>query len=115
MQANWMRWQESVFPYDLSWDNLILGAGDRIVAFVLNATHNSVMTPDLRKICALTMSDSCHLCNGRATLNHILSSCTTALREGRFTWRHDSVLATVLHSASSHQAQQQPTENPQVA
>ena len=98
MQANWMRWQESVFPYDLSWDNLILGAGDRIIAFVLNATHNSVMTPDLRKICALTISDSCHLCNGRATLNHILSSCTTALHEGRFTWRHDSVLATVLQS-----------------
>ena len=47
IQGVWLNWEQGVFPFDLSWDNLIL----RIVSFVLNATHNSVMTPDLRHIC----------------------------------------------------------------
>jgi len=98
MQGNWLKWQNCVFPFDLSWDNVILGTGDRIAAFVLNATHNSVMTPDLRKLCGLTATDDCKLCSGRATLNHVLSSCPVSLSEHRYTWRHDSVLATILQS-----------------
>ena len=27
---------------------------------------------------------------------HILSGCSTALEQGRFTWRHDSVLSTII-------------------
>ena len=50
MQGVWLNWEQGVFPFDLSWDNLIRGPGSRIVSFVLNATHNSVMTPDLRHI-----------------------------------------------------------------
>ena len=40
MQGSWLRWEQGVFPFDLSWDNLILGPGSRIVSFALNATHN---------------------------------------------------------------------------
>ena len=30
------------------------------------------------------------------TLAHILSNCSVALEQGRFTWRHDSVLSTII-------------------
>ena len=45
------------------------------------------------------MSDLCLVCNGQGkqTLNHVLSSCAVSLAQGRFTWRHDSVLKT-LHA-----------------
>ena len=47
-----------MFPFDLAWDNLILGAGSRIVSFVLNVTHNSVMTPDLLGTCKSQSANS---------------------------------------------------------
>ena len=80
MQGVWLNWEQGVFPFDLSWDNLILGPGSRIVSFVLNATHNSVMTPDLRHICGYVQEPICQLCQvcgkGRqANLHHILAGC----------------------------------------
>ncbi|KAI8492574.1 hypothetical protein Bbelb_296150 [Branchiostoma belcheri] len=38
---------------------------------------------------------ACKLCGERGTMAHILSSCKTALAQGRYRWRHDKVL-TVL-------------------
>ena len=34
----------------------------------------------------------CHFCLNVQTLQHIVSSCKTSLDEGRYTWRHNSVL-----------------------
>lgn len=36
--------------------------------------------------------DHCVLCGKRANLEHILSSCSVALQQGRYRWRHDKVL-----------------------
>ena len=47
------------------------------------------------------MSDRCGFCGNVQTLAHILSNCTTALDQGRFTWRHDSVLKTIVSFSSS--------------
>ena len=40
--------------------------------------------------------DRCGFCGNVQTLAHILACCTTALNQGRFTWRHDSVLTTII-------------------
>ena len=103
MQSAWLRWECCAFPFDLSWNNLIMGPGGRIVSFVLNATHNSVMTPDLRHICGYVAEPACKLCkmgNGgnKATLHHILAGCSHSLSDHRYTWRHDSVLATIFQA-----------------
>ena len=100
LQGSWLSWEQGVFPFDLSWDNVILGPGARIISFVLNATHNSVMTPDLRHICGLVPTDTCKLCIGgnKASLHHIIAGCSFALKDNRYTWRHDSVIATLLQA-----------------
>ena len=97
MQGVWLKWEEGVFPFDLSWNNLILGPGGRVVSFVLNATHNSVMTPDLRHICGYVADPECKLCRlSKATLHHILVGCSHALADHRYTWRHDSIIASLF-------------------
>jgi hypothetical protein len=97
MQGVWMHWSDKSFAFDLSWRNLIYGPGPRIISFVLNATINSLPTPDMLKLMGLSVNGSCKLCGvSQCTLFHILSNCTTALTDKRYTWRHDSVLATVL-------------------
>jgi hypothetical protein len=48
-------------------------------------------------------SRSCHLCQTPLPgLRHILGACQVALEQGRFTWRHDSVLSALLHLLSTY-------------
>ena len=43
---------------------------------------------------------SCDLCSVRQTQRHMLSNCSVAVEEGRYTWRHDSILYTMLRYLS---------------
>ena len=97
MQSVWTHWTDKSSPFDLSWRNLIWGPGPRIISFVLNATINSLPTPDMLKLMGISEVGYCNLCGAsQCTLFHILVGCTKALTDKRYTWRHDSVLATLL-------------------
>jgi hypothetical protein len=94
-QGVWTHWDD-VRPFDLSWKNLIYGPGPKVIAFVLNAQINSVKTPDMLKLWGLIPTAQCPLCSHKqCTLHHILVNCNFALNQGRYTWRHDSVLANL--------------------
>ena len=41
---------------------------------------------------AMSVNTACCLCGQPAFLRHILNTCSPALLQGCFTWRHDSVL-----------------------
>ena len=72
------------------------GPGPRIVSFILNASINSLPTPDFLKIMNYRPDSACNLCQApQCTMMHILSCCPTALQTKRYTWRHDSVLAVL--------------------
>ncbi|RXN32649.1 reverse transcriptase [Labeo rohita] len=43
---------------------------------------------------------ACPLCSKPGTLEHILSSCSKALGEGRYWWRHDQVLKSIAEAIS---------------
>ena len=97
-QSVWMSWSENSLPYDLSWKNLIWGNYDsQLIAFVLNASTNSVISPNLQRLWGHKSHATCPLKCGatNCTLHHILSNCSTALNGKRYTWRHDSVLNTL--------------------
>jgi len=94
-QGVWTHW-DNVLPFDLSWPNLIYGPGPRVIAFVLNAQINSMRTPDMLKLWGYISDSTCSLCNASAcTLHHLLVNCKFALDQGRYTWRHDSVLLDI--------------------
>ena len=46
-------------------------------------------------------SENCSLCGIKQTQGHIVSFCSSALNNGRFTWRHNSVLHTICQHLSS--------------
>ena len=94
-QGVWTHW-DNVMPFDLSWKNLIYGPGPRLISFVLNAQINSVRTPDMMKLWGYIPSACCTLCGAdKCTLHHVLVNCSFALGQGRYTWRHDSVLTNI--------------------
>ena len=42
-------------------------------------------------------SDACPLCDGKQTQLHVLNHCVKSLNDGRYTWRHDSILYTIMY------------------
>jgi hypothetical protein len=98
LQGVWSHW-DNVTPFDLSWKNLIYGPGPRVISFVLNAQINSVRTPDMLKLWKYIEVATCPLCGAKqCTLHHILVNCKFSLNQGRYTWRHDSVLLNIENS-----------------
>eukprot|EP00092_Neocalanus_flemingeri_P045487 GFUD01050852.1.p1 GENE.GFUD01050852.1~~GFUD01050852.1.p1 ORF type:complete len:225 (+),score=45.14 GFUD01050852.1:255-929(+) len=62
--------------------------------FVLNASIDTLPSKvNLRQWGKVT-NDKC-FCGQRQTLNHILSCCKKALEQGRYTYRHDNILAYI--------------------
>ena len=50
----------------------------------------------------MSPSDMCSLCEEKPeTLHHIVSNCKTSTEESRYTWRHNSVLYTIVSHLSS--------------
>jgi hypothetical protein len=103
MQGGWTKWGEHCRPLRLSWRLLLASHSPRFIAHLLNSYINSVPTPDMLKMWGYRAHATCKLCGHKlASLIHIISGCTTALHQGRFTWRHDSVLNTLLEPLRDH-------------
>ena len=92
VQGRWLEWTD-VVNSDLSWRRLIHGIDDGELSFTLRAITYTLPTPEnLRRWGQHTTDPACPLCGRHATLRHILNGCSIALRQGRYTWRHDNVL-----------------------
>ena len=67
-----------------------------VLKFAINAGINTLPSADNLKRWGKRVNDRCDFCGNIQTLAHILTNCSTALDQGRFTWRHDSVLGTIV-------------------
>ena len=64
--------------------------------YPINAGINTLPFFDNLKRWGKRTNDRCPLCGNIQTLAHILSNCSVFLDQGRFTWRHDSILMTII-------------------
>ena len=67
-----------------------------ILKFAINAGINTLPSLDNLKRWGKRVSDRCPFCSNTQTLAHILSNCSTSLDQGRYTWRHNSVLSSFI-------------------
>ena len=102
-QGQWTSW-ESALQRSLSWDDLWHMAPLR-VSFILRSVYD--LLPSNANLVKWGKSEdpSCPLCKGRQTVEHVLSSCTTALAQGRYTWRHNQVLKELADAVQFNIAQ----------
>ena len=89
-QGAWTKW-EGVTPRKLSWNEILKKEPLRL-HFLLKSVYDLLPSPVNLKRWGKTEEDQCKLCSKRCTLEHILSSCSVALNQGRYTWRHNKVL-----------------------
>ena len=68
-----------------------------ISSFCISSTYDTLPSPSNLKRWKLTIEASFFLCNkDRSTTSHIFGACKFALSQGRFTFRHDSILRIII-------------------
>ena len=77
---------------NVTWQSVIKNVPRGIMSFALKSVTNSLATPDNLKRWGKRQLSQCPLCSNNGTLHHILNYCPVALSQGRYTWRHNSVL-----------------------
>ena len=68
--------------------------------FMLNSFLDSLPTKNNLSRWGKRTNIKCDLCGYKETLHHVLNNCKTMLDQGRYTWRHNSVLRIILDTLS---------------
>ena len=76
---------------DATWKSYIYNLPKGTMKFVLNASLDTLPTKANLSLWGKRTNNKCR-CGVKETTNHVLNCCVLALNEGRFTFRHDSVL-----------------------
>ena len=103
-------WQKVIheMEQDRDWQRLIHEDDEALFRLEMAATEDQLPTPSLFVVWEKRTKDQavCPLCRvHQCSLNHILSSCrsscNSALKQGRYTWRHDSTLLALYQQTRS--------------
>jgi len=94
-QGRFLTW-ENTMTFDTAWNNLIYKLSPELLKFHVNALHDTNATPANLKLWNKHSTGNCTLCNKPGTLNHILTFCPLALKQGRYNYRHDQVLREIM-------------------
>ena len=91
-QGAWTKWNK-VEHRRISWNDFWHMDFSR-TRFLVEMVYDVLPSPMNLHLWGKIETPKCPLCQGRGSLQHILSSCKTALTDGRYRWRHDKVLET---------------------
>ena len=76
---------------DATWKSFIYNLPKGTMKWILNSSIDTLPTKVNLKLWGKVNNEKC-FCGQRQTLNHILNCCVVSLNQGRFTYRHDSIL-----------------------
>ena len=100
VQGQWRKWCSYV-RMDLSWKTL-LAMPQQLLTFCLGATYDTQPSPSNLHRWHINPEASCLLSKKQVcTTAHVLGACTVAQQQGRFTFRHDSVLSVLVVALES--------------
>ena len=97
-QGAWMKWEQAM-ERRVTWKDIWQWNPQRI-KFLIQGVYDVLPSPSNLCIWGKTETPTCPLCSKIGTLEHILSSCSKALGEGRYRWRHDQVLKSIAEAIS---------------
>ena len=83
------------------WSTVQQSLPRNIFNFSIKYLNNTL--PTRKNLCkwSISQSSSCSFCLQSETLQRVISSCSSYLDEGRYTWRHNSVLLYLANTFSS--------------
>ncbi|RXN12199.1 reverse transcriptase [Labeo rohita] len=97
-QGAWMKWEQAM-ERNVTWKDIWTWNPQRI-RFLIQGVYDILPSPSNLYTWGRVETPACPLCSKPGTLEHILSSCSKALGEGRYRWRHDQVLKSIAEAIS---------------
>ena len=95
VQGQWTRWMNYV-QQGFSWA-FLMAMPANLTSFCLASTYDTLLSPTNLKRWRITTDTTCTLCSKDVcTTAHILGACEVSLLQGRYTFRHDTVLRQVI-------------------
>ena len=79
-----------------------------VLSFAIKSSINGLNSQDNLKRWGIRKTDKCELCKNRSDLEHILNWCPVALKQKRFTCRHDSILNHITKALKKNMKEQFP-------
>ena len=88
-------WQETLVSDVKQWHRTLNKLPKNIFNFCIRYLNNTL--PTLKNLFLWKKSENalCKVCFNTQTLQHVVSACKVHLEEGRYTWRHNSVLKII--------------------
>ena len=83
------------------WSTVQKNMPKKIFNFTIKYSNNTLATRKTLCKWSLSSTSACSFYFQSETLQHIVSSCKSFLEDGRYTWRHNSVLLHLANSLSS--------------
>ena len=100
VQGQWTQWINYI-QNDFSWKSL-LALPVNLVSFCLASTFDVLPSPSNIRRWKISTDAACTLCRKDVcTTAHILGACKVALKQGRYTFRHDVVLREIVSSLNT--------------
>ena len=96
MAGSFCRW-ENLIPSTINWNYRILNMSEAELSFVLNAQTQTLPDPSNLRRWSCNVHARCLVCGKpNSTAGHVTNCCPTALKQGRYSWRHDNLLCTLV-------------------
>ena len=100
VQCQWAGWLNYI-QQDFSWSSLMAMPAN-LTSFCLASTFDTIPSPTNLKRWRITTEAMCTLCSKDVcTTAHILGACKVSLQQGRYTFRHDTILRKIIESLES--------------
>lgn len=93
----------STLSFNSTWSSVQSKLPKNIFNFTIRYINNTLPTRKNLVKWGISPTSDCSFCLQPETLLHVIAGCQTYLNEGRFTWRHDSVLNFIASSLNSVQ------------
>ena len=77
---------------DITWKSIMYNLPRGILRFAINACIDTLPTHANLRRWGRKSDGKCKLCGNRETLHHSLNNCKIMLEQGRYTWRHNSIV-----------------------
>ena len=77
------------------WKSVMFNLPSRVCKFMINSISDTLNTKANLVRWGKAMTSKCKACGNHETLHHILNNCSKFLEQGRYTWRHNNILAFI--------------------
>ncbi len=81
---------------NVTWKSIIHNMPRKVLKFGLNSVIETLPVNKNLALWGKTLNQSCALCGYKETVLHVLNGCPVMLNQGRYTYRHNIILAIIL-------------------